>query len=97
MMTPARKSVKNITTRALRKCTQFYADGVHARCTPQEYLTLCWYFDASPQDYNYYLERVKKGEGRLGNHYIHVKQWNDADAFQVHKYALLDCSMSQPY
>lgn len=95
MMTPARKSIKNITARALRKCTQFYADGVHAWCTPQEYLALCWYFDAKPRDYDYYLERVKKGECRPGTHYIHVKKWKDV--FPQNKYNLCHVHMSQPY
>jgi len=94
MMTPNRKSIKKITERALRKCTQFYADGVHAWCTPAEFIALCWYFDSTPYDFNYSMEQVKKGKCQPGNHYIHVKKWKDV--FPVNKYAILDCRMSQP-
>lgn len=94
-MTPNRKSVKNITARALRKCTQFYEDGVHAWCTPAEHVALCWYFGTKPWDLAYSIERVKKGESGSGTHYIHVKKWNQV--FPQNKYAILDCRMSQPY
>lgn len=94
-MTPARKSIKRITKRALKKCTQFYEDGVHAWCTPQEYLALCWYFDAKPWDYEYFQGLVKKGVGGPGDHYIHVKKW--VDVFPQNEYAILDCRMSKPY
>lgn len=92
-MTPERLTVKRITTRALRKCTQFYADGIHVWCTPQEYLALCWHFDAKPRDSDYYLRLIKKGDSRPTTHYIHVKKWTDI--FPQHKYSILDCRMSQ--
>jgi hypothetical protein len=94
-MTPDRKTVKNITKRALRKCSQFYADGVHAWCTPAEYLALCWHFGYQPRDYDYYFGLVKKGESHPGTHYIHVKKWTDV--FPQNKYAILDCYMSRGY
>ena len=94
-MTPNRKTVKRITQRALRKCTQFYADGVHAWCTPAEHVVLCWYFGDEPWDLQHSLARIKKGECRPGNHYIHVKKWNDV--FPVNQYACLDTRMTQPY
>ena len=91
-MTPNRKTVERITTRALRKCTQFYSDAVHAWCTPQEYIALCWYFGTKPDDYDLYLERVKQGDCNPGTHYIHVKKWTAV--FPVNKYAVLDCQIS---
>ena len=96
IMTPNRLSVRKITNRALKKCTKFYRDGVHAWCTPQEYVVLCWYFGSNPNDFDYYMERVKSGDSQSGTHYIHVKRWNDEDVFPVNKYALLDCRMSNP-
>lgn len=95
MMTPDRKSVKNITRRALRKCSQFYADGVHAHCTPAEHVALCWHFGAEPWDLKRSIERVKKGESLSVDHYIHVKKW--MEVFPVNKFAMLDRRMSQPY
>ena len=77
MMTPNRKSVARITARALRKCEQFYHDGVHAYCTPVEFLALCWYFDTKPRLMDYYMAKIKQGDMSLGNHYLHVKQWTD--------------------
>jgi hypothetical protein len=74
-MTPARKSIKNILERALRKCTQFSVDSVHAYCTSQEYVVLCWYFDAKPRDLDHYINLVKKGDSYPCTHYIHVKNW----------------------
>lgn len=92
-MTPKRKTIKNITARALKKCTKFYADGVHARCTPQEYIALCWYFDTNHRDYEYYLKQVKQGESRPTNHYFHIKKWKDV--FPKNKYCMDDVYMSQ--
>ena len=95
MMTPNRKSVVRITERALRKCTQFYEDGVHAYCTPAEFLALCWYFGTKPRGMDYYVAKVKKGDCSPGTHYLHVNKWNQV--FPQNKYACLDCRMSQPY
>ena len=93
-MTPNRLSVRKITKRALKKCTMFYRDGVHAWCTPQEYVALCWYFGSKPKDFDYYMERVKSGDCQSGTHYIHVKRWNDGDVFPISEYASLDYRMS---
>jgi hypothetical protein len=92
-MTPARKSIKNILERALRKCTQFYVDGVHAYCTPQEYVALCWYFNTKPRDLDIYIDRVKKGDSYPGTHYIHVKKWKDV--FPKDKY-FINMHMGSP-
>ena len=90
-----RNSIPKITARALRKCTQFYMDAVHAYCTPSEYLALCWHFGAKPRDIEYYAEKVKKGVGNPANHYIHVKKWKDN--FPISRYACLDCCIDKEY
>ena len=96
-MTPNRKSVARITERALRKCEQFYMDGVHAYCTPAEFLALCWYFNTKPRMMDYYVAKVKQGDSRPSNHYLHVKKWDRV--YPVSKYAIPDCSVgpNSPY
>jgi hypothetical protein len=91
-----RKSAKRILFAALRKCSKFYKDGVHAYCTPVEHVILCAYFETETWDLKYSLEEVKKGVSRLGTHYMHVKKWSDYE-FPVHRYASLHYNMSQPY
>jgi hypothetical protein len=86
-MTPNRKTFRKITERALKKCTKFYANGVHARCTPAEYIALCEYFGTKTHSYDFYLEKVKRGDSSPTNHYFHVKKWKDE--FPVNKYAVL--------
>lgn len=93
-MTLKRKSIPKITERALRKCTQFYQDAVHAYCTPAEFLALCWYFDTKPRGMEYYVNQVKNGDCTPGTHYLHVKKWKRV--FPVDKYASLECRMCQP-
>jgi hypothetical protein len=88
MMTPNRKSVTRLTERALRKCEKFYHDGVHAFCTPAEFLALCWYFGTKPRSMDYYEAKVRKGDMSPTNHYLHVKKWTDV--FPKSKY-FCDC------
>ena len=97
MMTLKRKSIPKITERALRKCEQFYMDGVHAYCTPAEYLALCWYFGTKQRMMYHYEDLVKKGDSRPSNHYFHVKKWDRV--FPKSEYAILDCSIdhTSPY
>jgi hypothetical protein len=94
-MTPKRKSITKITARALRKCTQYYADGVHAYCTPAEFLALCWHFETEPRMMDYYIDKVKKGDCSPGNHYIHVKKWDQM--FPINKYACLKSNIVCSY
>ena len=95
MLTTKRKSIKKLTASGLKKCTQFYSDGVHVCCTPSEYFALVAYFDAKPHDAEYTFAKIAKGDCSLGNHYIHVKKWNDV--FPKNKYACLDTRMCMPY
>ena len=92
-MTPNRKSVARITERALRKCEQFYMDGVHAYCTPAEFLALCWYFGAKPYMMDYHVNLVNRGDCRPGNHYIHVKKWDRV--FPRGQWAMVDVRMDR--
>ena len=94
-MTRNRKTVKNITIRALKKCTQYHKDGVHVYCTPAEFLALCWHFDTKPRMIDYYVDLVKNGICSPANHYIHVKKWDQV--FPQNKYACLNLSIVSPY
>ena len=92
-MTPNRKSIAALTKSGLRKCTQFYKDGVRAYCTPAEFYALCLYFECSTIDYEYYRSFVDTGECRSSNHYFHVKKFKDEFPKD---YYYIDCYMSQP-
>ena len=95
IMTPLRKSIPNILKRALKKCEQYFRDGIVVYCTPTEFLSLCWYFDTKPRDMWYYEEQVSKGICNSAWHYLHVKKW-DCE-FPVNRSASLSCKMDLEY
>ena len=88
-----RNTTLAITKRALRKCTQFYANGVHAYCTPVEFLALCQYFDYKPDaiELEYYTLKVKQGQCKPTDHYICVNKF--VNLFPISDYAILHCMM----
>ena len=89
MINSHRKTSQKILDRALDKCTRFYRNGLHAYCTPVEYLVLCWYFRINPQDY--YVGLVKTGCCNPSNHYFKMKKFDRV--YPENKYAMLDVNM----
>ena len=79
-----RKTIKNLAMRALRKCSQFYRNGLYAYCTPAEYVALCVHFRYVPQDLGYYQKQVADGVSGNGPHYIRVNKWYDV--FPKHRF-----------
>ena len=75
-MTPARRSVAKLTERALRKCKKFSKDEVYVRCTPAEFLALCWHFEDKPWNMAYVEQEVNFGISRTRSHYIKVQAWD---------------------
>ena len=80
---------------ALKKCTKFYKDAVHADCTPAEYLELCKFFKVKPSDFDYYKDLVASGISKNGHHYIYDRNASEKVMFPVHKFAILDCNVSR--
>lgn len=74
-MKQGRKSVSKLQKSALKKCTQWSENEVHVWCTSAEYIALCYYFDAKPEEY--YTNKVKIGDCSSTTHYIHVKKFKD--------------------
>lgn len=91
-MTPNRKSIAALTESGLRKCTQFYKDGVHAYCTPAEYYALCLYFDTKMYLNDYYMNKIDDGDCAPSVHYFRVKDWKKIGTFEKDKY-YIDCNM----
>lgn len=89
-MNKTRKTVSRITNRALSKVKQFYYNGVHAYCTPAEYLCLCWYFNLEPD--KYFQDRVSDGDSRPYNVYLKVDS-QLANSFTKHPKAMTNTLM----
>lgn len=84
-MNKSRKSFKRITEVALRKLKRFYKNGLHAYCTPYEYICLCWHFGVSPEQY--YIDRAGNGDSAPFNAFILVDE-SIAEKYDKHPQAM---------
>lgn len=84
-MNRRRKSVKRITEVALRKLKRFYKNGLHAYCTPAEYMCLCWHFETPPEQY--YIDRAAHGDSVPFNAFIKVDE-SIAEKYKKHPKAM---------